>query len=216
MTAARSRSSATARRRSRTNEFLTNSAEDDGEGGGNGGAVALELDNEVNKPVTRGGGGPVVLRGNTFGGPDEGNYAENQGGAVYIDAFFRTINVEDNTFSDNEGDDERGGGLNIDSAQSVTLDGNTFTGNEAGDDGGGASVDTCLAEVTGNVFTSNHIEGSSTLDGGGLFLSGNSCFAPLARGDRVATTQSDNRFRTNPRSAARRPRVPARAAAVAR
>jgi hypothetical protein len=180
------------------NEFLTNSAEDDGEGGGNGGAVALELDNQLNV-AARGSGGPVVLRGNTFGGPDDGNYAENDGGAVYIDARFRTITVEDNTFSDNEGDDDRGGGLSIDSSQSVTLDGNTFTRNEAGDDGGGASVETCRADVTGNVFASNKVVAEdSSLDGGGLYLSGNLCQDSLdARGDAVPTLQSDNRFRLN-------------------
>ena len=173
-------------------KFFNNQATD----GGAGGAVFLDLEGSVDN--LRGAPGPVVLRGNTFGGPEQGNAADSDGGAVAIDANFRSVTVEDNTFSDNVSDNDRGGGLSIGEAGSVTLAGNTFTGNEAGDDGGGASVEACRAEITGNVFTSNKSEAvDASLDGGGLYLSGSACFATLARGDAVPTTQSDNRFRNN-------------------
>lgn len=179
------------------NKFFSNRADD----GGAGGAVSLELDNQVLQRDTRGANEPVVLRGNTFGAPGKGNQADDDGGAVNIAAFARSITVEDNTFSDNVSHNNRGGGLNIDASQSVTLSHNTFTGNKAADDGGGASVDTCVAEVTSNVFTLNEIAAEdATLDGGGLYLSGNVCrdsSAAAVRGDAVATTQSDNRFRGN-------------------
>ena len=146
------------------NKFFSNQATD----GGDGGAVNVDVD-DLNQHNLRGSDGPVVLRGNTFGGPEQANVADSDGGAVYIEARFR----------------------------SVTLDGNTFTGNEAGEDGGGAAVNTCRAEITDNVFTSNRISGSSNPDGGGLFLSGNSCFATLSRGDAVPSLQTNNRFRGN-------------------
>lgn len=176
------------------NEFFRNRAEDSG----NGGAVSLELDNDV-LTAARGVDDPIVLRGNTFGGPDQGNFADDEGGAVYIDAFFRSVIVEDNTFADNLADDDRGGGLQIDASQSATLDGNTFLRNEAGDDGGGAAVETCVADITGNVFDSNRItDVDATLSGGGLFLSGSVCRnSDNVRGGRTTTTQSDNRFLAN-------------------
>ncbi len=176
------------------NTFLSNHAGS----GSRGGAVALSGNPNQDNKQARGGGGSVVLRDNAFGGPDEGNFAPDGGGAVYIEAFFRTVTVEDNAFSDNESGNDRGGGPNIVEASRATLTGNQFSRNQAGDDGGGASVDACVAEITGNVFTANRIGGgSSSLNGGGLFLTGTSCFATLTRGDAVGTVQAGNRFRGN-------------------
>lgn len=164
------------------NEFLSNEAEDDG------GAVNLELDNQtLTATAARGDLAPVVLRGNTFGGPDEGNRADDEGGAVYISAFFRSVVVEDNTFADNVANDDDGGGLGIDFANALTLDGNTFTRNEAGHNGGGASAQVCSAEITANVFESNAIvraivNEESVFEGGGLFLDGANCNDNAVRG----------------------------------
>ena len=118
---------------------------------------------------------PIVLRGNTFGGPGQGNVSDDEGGAVFIDAFFRQVIVEDNTFADNVADED-GGGLSVNASQSITLNGNDFLRNEAGEEGGGATIDTCTADITANVFDSNRLtQVEDSLTGGGLLLSGNVC-----------------------------------------
>jgi parallel beta-helix repeat protein len=184
------------------NDFIDNEALT-GEGGGRGGAVALELDNQVFAPeAARGDTSPIVLRGNTFGGPEDGNHADDRGGAVFIDAFFRSVVVDDNVFEQNEADENGGGGLYIDASQSVTLSGNVFEDNRGGDDGGGANVDTCAAEITSNVFDGNRIEAvDATLDGAGLYLIGSRCdIVPdeVARGgSAAAATQEGNLFVDN-------------------
>jgi hypothetical protein len=101
------------------NRFFANDADDD-EGGGAGGAVSLELDNQVLHPNdARLELAPVVLRDNTFGEDDGGYDADREGGAVSISAFFRHVIVEGNSFVDN------------DSACVADIIGNTFDGNEA-------------------------------------------------------------------------------------
>ena len=178
------------------NEFFSNRADD----GGSGGAVSLELDNQV--LTARGAGAPVVLRGNTFGGANQGNFAEDSGGAVRISAFFRSIVVEDNTFTGNTVDDDDGGGLEIDGAQNVVLADNDFVGNVGGEDGGGAAVSTCTGEITNNVFDGNRLDNvEAGLDGAGLFLSGTRCNVDevAVRGESPgdSVTQSDNLFIDN-------------------
>ena len=176
------------------NEFFSNRTED----GGSGGAVSYELDNQVATVNARGLGAPIVLRGNTFGGPGQGNVSDDEGGAVFIDAFFRQVIVEDNTFADNVAD-EAGGGLSVSASQSITLAGNDFLRNEAGEEGGGATIDTCTAEITANLFDSNRLtQVEDSLTGGGLLLSGNVCRnAQGLRGAAPVSTQSDNDFVDN-------------------
>jgi hypothetical protein len=177
------------------NRFFANDANDD-EGGGAGGAVSLELDNQVLQPnEARLELPPVVLRDNTFGEDDGGNDADREGGAVSISAFFRHVIVEGNSFVDNDSDAE-GGGLALIAGQ-ATLSDNTFQGNE-GQDGGGAAVGTCLADITGNTFDGNEASASeSDVWGGGLYLEGQFCRGAglQARGgDGGNVTQSGNRF----------------------
>lgn len=181
------------------NDFIGNEALT-GEGGGRGGAVALELDNQVVAPQNARGAAlpPIVLRGNTF----EGNVADDRGGAVYIDAFLRSVIVDDNVFEQNEADENGGGGLYVDASQSVTLSGNVFDHNQAADDGGGANLNTCAAEITSNVFDGNRIEAvDASLDGGGLFLVGYRCgtdeLAARGGGSSAAATQEGNLFVEN-------------------
>ena len=143
-----------------------------------------------------------MLRGNTFGGPNQGNFAEDSGGAVHISAFFRSVVVEDNTFTGNTAEDDDGGGLEIDGAQNVVLADNDFEGNVGGEDGGGAAVSTCTGEITGNVFDGNRLDDDeANPDGGGLFLAGTRCnidevdVRGESPGDTV--TQADNLFVDN-------------------
>lgn len=181
------------------NRFFSNGAV----GGGSGGAVALELDNQTVNRTGRLASPPVTLSGNTFGGTEQGNHGESRGGAVYIDAFFRSLVIEDNVFDGNDAGGGDGGGLHVDASQHVTLSGNTFTGNQGGDDGGGAALSTCGATITDNVFDGNRIEDEDeTLDGGGLKVSDFACnddLAPLTRGGSAAqdVTQSGNQFANN-------------------
>lgn len=180
------------------NDFFSNVADR------NGGAVSIDDFAEGTQDLARGDGPAIILRDNTFGGPEEdGNVAGNEGGAVHIDSF-RDVIVEDNRFFDNiaEDDNSDGGGLEIEASASAALIGNTFARNQAAEDGGGASVETCTAEITGNVFDSNRIvgENDSSVDGGGLYLDGSNCrSADRVRGYDLGAvaTQSGNRFIAN-------------------
>ena len=174
------------------NQFFANEADDDG------GAVAILEDTQVESPQARGDGPPIVLRGNTFGGPEEGNGALDEGGAVYIYAF-RNVEVDGNTFADNDAQDD-GGGMEIEQSEHVTLTGNTFSRNVTLDNGGGAAIESCTAEITGNTFDANRLFGGreTSPDGGGLYLDGSGCFDDVARGAPSARViQADNRFTAN-------------------
>jgi hypothetical protein len=173
------------------NDFIDSEALT-GEGGGRGGAVALELDNQVLAPETaRGAALPeIVLRGNTF----VGNKADDRGGAVFVDAFSRSVIVDDNDFVENVADENGGGGLYVDASQSVTLSGNVFDGNliqavEASLDGGGlylagfrcgiqnevarGAASAAAATQEGNLFVDNEIRGQfSNGRGAGEFAEG--------------------------------------------
>ncbi|MGZ6694475.1 MAG: right-handed parallel beta-helix repeat-containing protein [Solirubrobacteraceae bacterium] len=112
------------------NRFLANTA-----GFGSGGAVYIAdyplFFGEQRACVRDGSTRDVVLRGNVFGGPGDGqpNAADRDGGAVYIQA-----------------------------ADPVTLEGNTFTGNVAAGRGGGAYVTACSAlDVNDNTFRANRL-----------------------------------------------------------
>ena len=89
------------------NTFLGNHAED------NGGAISI--DSQDQGPIlTRGDAVPNFLRGNTFGGTDEGdeNTADEHGGAVYVNDPFRGVVIDEgNRFLGNRAN--AGGGLYI-------------------------------------------------------------------------------------------------------
>jgi hypothetical protein len=147
------------------NTFLSNDADDDG------GAVSIQEFLVFDTVTARGDGPSIVLRGNTFGGPDEGNESDDEGGGLIIDTF-----------------------------RHVILEDNTFAHNQAGDDGGGASVSTCAADLIGNTFDQNVVEDEdATLHGGGLDLSGDDCNSnDRARGLLApAVFQDANRFTGN-------------------
>ena len=179
------------------NTFLGNEADD------NGGAVSIDSTDGPEEVLTRGDATPVFLRGNTFGGGEEGdgNDADESGGAVYINEPFRPIVIDEgNRFIANDADGS-GGGLYIDEAPELVLIGNVFDGNESGDDGGGAAVQLCFgAEVTDNVFLDNEIstEGGG-LEGGGLSIVQSGCNDDKQpRGESgPQVTQSGNVFEGN-------------------
>ena len=123
-------------------KFFNNAATD----GGVGGAVSLDLEGSVRRQRAGRRRCRSSCAGTPSAAPSRATPRDYDGGAVAIDANFRSVTVEDNTFSDNDSDSDRGGGLSIDEAGSVTLDGNTFTGNTAGDDGGGAAIEACQAD----------------------------------------------------------------------
>ena len=179
------------------NTFIGNHAED------NGGAISI--DSQDQGPIlTRGDAVPNFLRGNTFGGTNEGdeNTAEQNGGAVYVNDPFRGVVIdENNRFIGNRAD--AGGGLYINQSPELALLGNRFEGNESFREGGGAAVNLCFGgEIADNDFVGNEIstEGGSVL-GGGLAVLRDGCNSDkrtAARGsDATELTQSGNLFQDN-------------------
>ena len=182
------------------NRFYSNEASADG------GAVSILefrniIDVEQDAAIeTRGDGPSIVMRRNIFGGPDEGNDADDEGGAVYIDTF-RDVQLDANRFEENVADQDDGGGLEIEQSADATLTGNTFLRNETADNGGGAGIESCTATITGNTFDRNESigGGETSPDGAGLYLDGSGCESEvLLRGaPAVAVFQSGNRFIEN-------------------
>jgi hypothetical protein len=154
----------------------------------------------------RGGGGPITITGNTFGGTGAGNGNTSTGsyaGALYIDANSDLV-ITNNSFIDNTSAGGRNGAgesgavfaLSRTTGANVTFTGNTLTGNSqtaGGGIGGGASLQGLNFTVTGNTFNGNSIGSGSgrTLGnfGGGLDI--------FATGTGGTVNQSHNLFESN-------------------
>ena len=194
------------------NTFLGNEAQD------SGGAISIDSTDGPVETLARGDATPVFLRGNTFGSSEEGdaNFADDEGGAVYINEPFRPVVVDEGNRFLRTAADSEGGGLSIfqngcdddkqrggEAGPQLTQSGNLFQDNAidgaSGAAGGGEYIEVFTTQSTNDRFVGNVIEGFNQADGGGLAYFG---FAaqPLAARNLVAAGNEASSFGQTPPS----------------